>query len=83
MKLKTWGVSWNQELPHSIDYTCTECNDDSLKLDRGFIERCKKHIVGFDAGNHSAIFMCPKCFCLFWFHLNQDVAERFFSDFKK
>lgn len=81
MKVKTWGHAWHLGIPHSRDYCCIECGDSTLKQATDFFRKCKRHIIGFDSGEFAAIFRCPKCESIFWFHLNLDVVENFFSDF--
>ena len=76
MKVKTWGEMWHEELPRSRDNRCPKCGDGTLwKLTTKNVQR---HIVGLDdRGSYkvTAIFKCPKCEVLFWFHLDLVVAE--------
>lgn len=78
MELKTWGVLWHQEIPRSRDYRCPECGDGTFyKLTT---DNIRKYIVGVDidqCGSYKviAIFRCPKCEKLFWFHLDLGFAS--------
>jgi hypothetical protein len=51
------------------------------------MENVRKHIVGCDEGCSSykvrAIFRCPKCESLFWFHLDYVFAEWVFEDMEE
>lgn len=80
--MKTWGKVWHHELPHSMDYHCPGCNDSTMSVSSGsFVDTCKKHIVGFDAGSLAAVFECPACWTLFWFHLNPVIIDYCFKEF--
>ena len=83
MIVRSWGKIWHCELPHSMDNRCPVCNDGTLGMtSSNFIAKCREHIVGFDAGNLAAIFECPRCGELFWFHLNPAIVVCFFKDFE-
>lgn len=77
MKVKTWGKSWYEAIPHSRGYDCQACGDETLTLSLGFFKKCAQHIVGFNKDNYVAIFRCPNPNCgeLFWFHLNEYSAK--------
>jgi len=82
MKVKTWGVICHQEIPHSTDNRCPECGDKTLGVSN-LSNTAKPHIVGFEDGSMKAIFRCPGCDCLFWFHFMKDFVEDFFENFEE
>jgi uncharacterized protein with PIN domain len=82
MKIKTWGEPWYEEMSRSRDNRCPECHEGTLG--RPSIENVAKLLVGIDTRGGSfkvtAIFRCPKCENLFWFHLDLIFAEWVLED---
>ena len=77
MEVKTWGERWHEEMPRSRDNRCPTCSDGTLwKLT---FKNVQEHLVGLDDRNDiykiTAIFKCPNCESLFWFHLDKIFAE--------
>lgn len=82
MELKSWGVPYTPAIRHSIDFCCLEC-DWSYSFHR---HNRYNQIIGFSknvpptitqirmAGG--IIIECPKCFSIFWIHLQEEMAER-------
>lgn len=84
MNLKTWGETWNEDLLRSRDNRCPTCGNGTLGH-TDFYENCKKLIVGLQPGGFKtvAIFRCPKCQNLFWFHLDSVFAKWLCEDMKE
>ena len=84
MKVKTWGELWHQELSHSGDNRRPESGDGTLG--QFTIKNMKRHIVGLDDhGSYKviAIFKCPECEFLFWFHLDVALAGLVLEDMEE
>ncbi len=85
MEVKTWGERWHQEMPRSGDNRCPECGDETFG--RLSIKNVQRHIVGCDMGGTmtkvKAIFRCPKCESLFWFHLDLVFAGWVLEDMEE
>jgi|688.fasta_scaffold1068579_1 hypothetical protein len=84
MKVKTWGERWHEELPRSRDNRCPECGNGTLGTLS--IENAQRNIVGIDTQGFCkviAIFRCPKCEILFWFHLDLVFAGWVLEDIEE
>jgi len=81
MKVQTWGQAWHAEMQHSGDNCCPICRDPSL-AGSNFNDTFKVLIVGFEhcSPKPKAIFRCPSCNILFWFHLHPDHSKFLLKD---
>lgn len=71
--MQSWGIRWNQDIYHSLDYDCQCGHVKPLKTSS------YSAVVGFDTsvpGRGPAIIIrCPTCSQLLWFHITLEAAN--------
>lgn len=77
--LRSWGVRFNQDFSHSLDFSCPYCE---WRSDGMSIRNMVYYLVGFDTtcrrGNGFPgvfIFECPQCFEKFWYHACRESID--------